>query len=454
MLDRSQHLTYDGLVQHNLTALVSRFVARVPKGYLVVVYLYPRAPGDIDRLNGLVATHAPSFQVTGVPPVNRELAERAIPQFLKGVTVGTLAVFLFIYFVFRSVRRSLLAFLPTALGFVWSAGLLALLGVELDLFSLFAAMTFIGIGTDYGIHVIYRYCVEGTRPMREVLTRTGTGVLIACATTLVGFGSLINSSYPPLHSFGITSVTTIASCLVASLLVLPALLQEVGDRLVKVCALIAAFNEEPSVGAVVEGVRRFVPDVVVVDDGSTDRTAACAAAAGAFVLTPSGQRRQGGRRAHRPGPRAGQRLLARPADRRRLPARPRGHSRDCWPRESGGCDLVLAERTFVKGSMPTARFYSNRIGSWILSRFIGTDVADTQCGFRLVRTESLRATRLTATGYELETEMLIKLVRQRAVLGHVDIAARYDGARSKLQSVRDTFRTCMMAVRYRYLSRD
>ena len=230
MLDRSQHLTYDGLVQHNLTALVSRFVARVPKGYLVVVYLYPRAPGDIEQLNGLVATHAPSFQVTGVPPVNRELAERAIPQFLKGVAVGTIAVFLLIYLVFRSVRRSLLAFLPTALGFVWSAGLLSLLGVELDLFSLFAAMTFIGIGTDYGIHMIYRYCVEGTRPMREVLTRTGTGVLIACATTLVGFGSLINSSYPPLHSFGIASVTAIASCLVASLLVLPALLQEVGGR--------------------------------------------------------------------------------------------------------------------------------------------------------------------------------------------------------------------------------
>jgi predicted RND superfamily exporter protein len=165
--------------------------------------------------------------VTGATPVNRELARRAFPQFLKGVSVGTLVVALFMYFVFRSVRNSLLAFLPTVLGFVWSAGLLSLLGAELDLFSLFAAMTFIGIATDYGIYVIYRYSVEGTRPMREVLTRTGTGVLIACATTLIGFGSLINSSYPPLHSFGITSVTTIASCLVAALLVLPAVLQEV-----------------------------------------------------------------------------------------------------------------------------------------------------------------------------------------------------------------------------------
>jgi glycosyltransferase involved in cell wall biosynthesis len=223
---------------------------------------------------------------------------------------------------------------------------------------------------------------------------------------------------------------------------------------VKVCALIAAFNEEPSIGAVVEGVRRFVPDVVVVDDGSTDRTAACAAAAGAFVLTrPDNGGKGVAVRAGLDHVLAGNysHVLLIDADFQHDPA---DIPRLLAAGESGGCDLVLAERTFVKGSMPTARFYSNRIGSWILSRFIGTDVADTQCGFRLVRTESLRTIRLTATGYELETEMLIKLVRQRAVLGHVDIAARYDGASSKLRSVRDTFRTCMMAVRYRYLSRD
>ena len=220
-----------------------------------------------------------------------------------------------------------------------------------------------------------------------------------------------------------------------------------------VCALIAAFNEERSVGAVVEGVRRFVPDVVVVDDGSTDRTAACAAAAGATVLTRPGNGGKGAAvRAGLDHVLAGEHshVLLIDADFQHDPADiPR-----LLAAAGRGCDLVLAERTFVKGSMPTARYYSNRIGSWILSRFIGTDVADTQCGFRVVRTERLRAVRLTATGYELETEMLIKLVRQRAVLGHVDVAARYDVANSKLRSVRDTFRTCMMAVRYRYLSRD
>jgi hypothetical protein len=226
MLDPSTRLTYDGLVAHGLSPLLSRYVQRAPGGYLVVVYLYPRTPADLDRLVALVGATAPSFQLTGVPLVNRELAARFLPQFLRGVGIGSLVVFLFMYFVFRTVRHALLAFLPTAVGFIWSAGLLSLCNVEIDLFSMFAAMTFIGISTDYAIYVIYRYNVEHTRPMRGVLGAIGGGVLVACGTTLIGFGSLINSSYGPLQSFGVTSVTTIASCLVASLLVLPALLQE------------------------------------------------------------------------------------------------------------------------------------------------------------------------------------------------------------------------------------
>lgn len=226
ILDPGTRVTYAGLLQHGFQPLVSRYVARTADGFAVVVYLYPRTAAELARVEALAAANAPSFRMTGVPLVNRELAARFMPQFLKGLFAGTLVVALSVLFVFRNARDTLLAFLPTAVGFVWSAGLLALSGVTLDLFSLFAAVTFVGIATDYGIYLIYRHSVEGTRNVREVLTRTGAGILIACATTLVGFGSLVNSSYAPLRSFGITSVATIACCLVAAVLVLPALLQE------------------------------------------------------------------------------------------------------------------------------------------------------------------------------------------------------------------------------------
>ena len=118
-----------------------------------------------------------------------------------------------IYMVFRTVRHTLLALLPTAVGFVWSAGMLALLRVELDLFSLFAAVTFIGIAVDYGIYVLYR-SVRDPASMDDVMTRTGAAIIIACATALIGFGTLVNSSYGPLHVFGIVSIVTLTCCLV------------------------------------------------------------------------------------------------------------------------------------------------------------------------------------------------------------------------------------------------
>jgi hypothetical protein len=54
----------------------------------------------------------------------------------------------------------------------------------------------------------------------------------------------------------------------------------------RIVAVVPAFDEEGAIGAVVEEIRGFDPaiDVVVVDDGSTDGTAAHAGAAGAAVV--------------------------------------------------------------------------------------------------------------------------------------------------------------------------
>lgn len=223
--------------------------------------------------------------------------------------------------------------------------------------------------------------------------------------------------------------------------------------MVTICALIAAYNEERHVADVVKGTAPHVSHVVVVDDGSSDGTAARARAAGATVIAHD--RNLGKGHAIRTGlahvlEQPYSHVLLLDADLQHDPAE---IPTLIEPTERGIGDFVLAERDFAKHSMPPARFYSNVIGSRILSWLIGAEVADSQSGFRLIRSDLLRRVVLTGRGYEIETEMLIKLARAGARLERVKVARLdYHGARSHIRPFRDTFRTCMLALRYRYLT--
>ena len=218
-------------------------------------------------------------------------------------------------------------------------------------------------------------------------------------------------------------------------------------------ALIPAFNEARSIADVVAGVRDAVSHVIVVDDGSTDGTAERARAAGADVLEHAVNRGKG--EAVRTG-------LARIAsggfthvllldgDMQHLPEEA---PRLLEAAERTGADLVLGERRFSREEMPASRYHANRIGSRVLGWFIGAPVEDTQCGFRVFKVDALRPITLTARGYEIETEMLVKVRRRGARLASVPVTAVYAGQRSKLRPVRDTTRTCFLAVYYQFLER-
>ena len=226
LLDPAERISYDGLMAHGLDSVVSRFLTHRGGQYEGVVYLYPPPAADIGALEAIVRDVDPRLRLTGVPVIDHDLRLQFLPQFTRAIAVGFAAVAVLIYAVFRSVRHVLLALLPTLMGFVWSAGILALARISLDLFSLFAAVTFIGIAVDYGIYLLFRYEIERSADMGQVLARTGPAIVIACVTALIGFGTLANSSYAPLHVFGLVSLVTLSCCLVASIVTLPALVIE------------------------------------------------------------------------------------------------------------------------------------------------------------------------------------------------------------------------------------
>jgi predicted RND superfamily exporter protein len=83
-------------------------------------------------------------------------------------------------------------------------------------------VTFVGIGVDYGIHLVHRYQERGDA--ERATAELAPVILVAAAITMLGYGTLVTSSYPPLRSIGVVSAVSVVTLATASVLVLPALL--------------------------------------------------------------------------------------------------------------------------------------------------------------------------------------------------------------------------------------
>jgi uncharacterized protein len=104
---------------------------------------------------------------------------------------------------------------------------MALTGIQLTLLNIIALPLIVGIGIDDGVHIIHRYRVEGEAAIGTVFASTGKAVIITSFTTMLSFGSLVFATYRGFGSMGLALFIGVGMCLLASLIVLPALLKRV-----------------------------------------------------------------------------------------------------------------------------------------------------------------------------------------------------------------------------------
>jgi glycosyltransferase involved in cell wall biosynthesis len=216
---------------------------------------------------------------------------------------------------------------------------------------------------------------------------------------------------------------------------------------VKVAALIPAYRCPDRVGAVVAGVHAHVPDVVVVDDGSSDGTTEAARRAGARVIVHATNR--GKAAALRSGLAL---LLGEPHSHiLMLDADGQHDSADVplFLGAAGEAEFVLGNRLWNPAAIPARRFWTNFLGTRALQLMTGFPLEDSQCGFRLVSAAMLRRMGLVGRRYAIDTEILIRAGKVGGRFAHVPVSVIYDGEPSFYRPVADTVHIVLSAVRFK-----
>ncbi len=217
-----------------------------------------------------------------------------------------------------------------------------------------------------------------------------------------------------------------------------------------VSALIPSYFEERQIFEVATRVKAQLDDVLVIDDGSTDKTESEAQRAGVRVIRHPVNQGKGA--AIKTGLRD---LTAREGVRYILILDGDGqHLPEEIPHfiEEGnrsGSPLILGNRMSDTRTMPLVRKLTNNFMSWQISRVCGQSMPDTQCGFRMISVDLAPALFTEANNYDYETEMLIIASRRGCRITSVPVSTVYGEEKSKIHPVRDTIRFFKLLQRYK-----
>jgi glycosyltransferase involved in cell wall biosynthesis len=219
----------------------------------------------------------------------------------------------------------------------------------------------------------------------------------------------------------------------------------------KVVAIIPALNAERTVPRVIEAARQQIEPVVVIDDGSSDRTGEVARAAGAIVLRHEVNRGKGaalktGFRWARENGYDG--VITLDADGQHLPSEVPKFLRQ---RQAGGEDLIIGGRAHLFGQMLPRRRNANRFSAWCIAKCSGVPITDSQSGFRFYSGRLIDAIQLRTDGFDMESEVIVRAGRKgfRIVTIPIDLGFVDGLSTSHYKPLKDTLRIAWTVTRAR-----
>jgi len=166
--------------------------------------------------------------VGGFGDLLSEMVNAVIRGQVLSLLISIILVALVVMILFRSFTAGLYSILPLLTAVISLFGLMGYLGIELNMITAMLSSIMIGVGVDYTIHFLWRYrkerkSLKAKEAVLKTLLTSGRGIVFNALSVIVGFSVLLISGFLPVKFFAFLVTVSVGSCLIGSLVILPAL---------------------------------------------------------------------------------------------------------------------------------------------------------------------------------------------------------------------------------------
>ncbi len=166
----------------------------------------------------------------GIPVIMNEITQLVKTDMIRISIVCFAVVFLVAFIAFKKVKYACITILPLILTLYITLGLLSLLNIEINVFSIAAFPLIIGIGIDSAIHLLHRLKEGEQLSIPQQTMNTGKAIIMTGLTTIIGFGSLGNINHPGMANLGLTVAIGMLISVILTLTLIPICFQWVNHK--------------------------------------------------------------------------------------------------------------------------------------------------------------------------------------------------------------------------------
>ena len=181
----------------------------------------------IEELASSYKTYFGDVHFSGLPHMRVQIGKRVLNEMYIFIFLSILISSLFMYFLFRSVRVTLISVLVVLVTVVWALGTIGIMGYNISLMMGLIPPLMIVIGIPNCIYLYNKFHYEfrnhnnKAKALSRMIRKTGTAMLLTNLTTAIGFMTFLFTDSQKFYEFGVISSLNIMLCYVVSLCLVP-----------------------------------------------------------------------------------------------------------------------------------------------------------------------------------------------------------------------------------------